>query len=121
MLSSNSGKEIPTSCQGRPAQRARRLAIFEAWNKNPDFKLVGREFGLTRIRVRQIVWKAIVSDGCRSDQARAWMAQLDGDGYWLSRYELGFAKSRSDLEQLNISSDGSTNTGRRVSQSKSIM
>ena len=95
MLSSESGQQILGSHQRRLAHRARRLAIFDAWNKNPHFNLVGQEFGLTRVRVRQIVWKAIVSDGCRSDQARAWMAQLDEDGYWLRRYELGFAKSGS--------------------------
>jgi hypothetical protein len=71
------------------------LAIFEAWNKNPSFTAVGLEFGLARMRVHQIVWKAIVWDGRRSDQARAWLARLDDDGYWLRRYERGFTKSRS--------------------------
>jgi hypothetical protein len=78
------------------------MAIFEAWNKNPNFTAVGREFGLARMRVHQIVWKAIVWDGCRSDQARAWMARLDNEGYWLRRYESGFTREGSDQRQSTL-------------------
>ena len=50
---------------------------------------IGRKFGLTRIRTRQIVLKAVMGDGCRSERARAWMAQIDETGFWLSRYDAG--------------------------------
>jgi hypothetical protein len=93
MLNANFGKEISRGDQRRLMQRARRVAIFEAWDKNPSFAAVGRELGLPGRRVRQIVWKAVVSDGCRSDRARAWMARLDTDGYWLRRYEADFRAS----------------------------
>jgi hypothetical protein len=78
------------------------LTIFETWNQNPNFSAIARALGLTKARVHQIVWKAIVSDGCRSDQARAWMAQLDADGYWLNRYEAGFGKSKSTSRRVGI-------------------
>ena len=79
----------------RLAQRARRRAIFQAWSQNPNFNAIAREFDLTSGRVRQILWKAIVSDGCRSDQACAWMVQAAADGHWLRRYEAGFSNPAS--------------------------
>jgi len=76
----------------REAQRLRRLAIFREWDKGGTFAEIGRKFGLTRIRTHQIVLKAVLGDGCRSERARAWMGQLDEEGYWLSRYDAGFQK-----------------------------
>jgi len=92
MSNSSASRPVLNGLPVRAAQRERRLEIFLAWNRNPNFTAVGREFGLTRMRVHQIVWKAIVWDGCRSDQARDWMARLDPDGYWLRRYEAHFKK-----------------------------
>ena len=76
----------------REAQRRRRLAIFREWDKGGTFAEVGRRFGLTHVRTREIVLKAVMGDGCRSERARAWMAQLDEEGYWLSRYDARFQK-----------------------------
>ena len=76
----------------REAQRLRRLAIFREWDKGGTFAEVGRKFGLTHVRTREIVLKAVMGDGCRSERARAWMARLDEEGYWLSRYDAGFQK-----------------------------
>jgi len=76
----------------RDAQRLRRLAVFREWDKGGTFAEVGRKFGLTRIRTHQIILKAVMGDGCRSERARAWMAQLDEKGFWLSRYDAGFEK-----------------------------
>ena len=76
----------------REQHRLRRLAVFQAWDKGGTFADVGREFGLTGVRTRQIVLKAVMSDNCRSERARAWMAQLDTDGYWLARYDRGFQR-----------------------------
>jgi hypothetical protein len=79
----------------REQQRSRRLTIFSRWSDGgTTFAEVGREFGLTRMRTRQIILKAVMDDGCRSERARAWMAQLDTDGYWLRRYEANFKKGR---------------------------
>jgi hypothetical protein len=76
----------------REAQRRRRLAVFREWDKGGTFAEAGRKFGLTGTRTREIVLKAVMGDGCRSDRARAWMARLDEEGYWLSRYDAGFQK-----------------------------
>lgn len=76
----------------REAQRLRRLAIFREWDKGGTFAEVGRKFSLTHVRTREIVLKAVMGDGCRSERARAWMARLDEEGYWLSRYDAGFQK-----------------------------
>jgi len=76
----------------REAQRLRRLAIFREWDKGGTFAEVGRKLGLTHVRTREIVLKAVMGDGCRSERARTWMARLDDKGYWLSRYDTGFHK-----------------------------
>jgi hypothetical protein len=76
----------------RAAQRRRRLAVFREWNKGGTFAEIGRKLGLTGIRTREIVLKAVMGDGCRSERARAWMARLDKEGYWLSRYDAEFQK-----------------------------
>jgi len=73
----------------REAQRLRRLAVFREWDRGGSFAEVGRKFGLTGARTREIVLKAVMGDGCRSERAGAWMAQLDEQGYWLSRYDAG--------------------------------
>jgi hypothetical protein len=99
----------------REAQRRRRLAVFREWNKGGTFAEAGRKFGLTRIRTHEIVLKAVMGDGCRSDRARAWMARLDKEGYWLSRYDAGFQKglwknkkSRSPAIRAKTSSSSET-------------
>ena len=76
----------------REAQRLRRLAVFQEWDKGGTFAEIGRKLGLTGIRTREIVLKAVMGDGCRSERARAWMARLDETGFWLNRYESGFPK-----------------------------
>jgi hypothetical protein len=86
----------------REAQRLRRLEIFQEWDKGGTFAEIGRKFGLTRIRTRQIVLKAVMGDGCRSERARAWMAQVDEEGFWLSRYEAGFQKSSRETKKSRL-------------------
>ena len=76
----------------REAQRRRRRAIFREWDKGGTFAEVGRKFSLTHVRTREIVLKAVMGDGCRSERARTWMARLDDKGYWLSRYDARFQK-----------------------------
>ena len=78
----------------RAAQRARRVAIFSEWNTGTTFVEVAKRLGLAPRRVRQIVLKAVIDDGCRSKRARAWMAQMDKQGYWLSRYDAHFRRGR---------------------------
>jgi hypothetical protein len=90
------GERISASTGKKPglreAQRLRRLAVFLEWDKGGTFAEIGRKFGLTRIRTREIVLKAVMGDGRRSERARAWMARLDETGFWLNRYESGFHK-----------------------------
>jgi len=83
----------------REAQRVRRLEIFQEWDKGGTFAEIGRKFGLTRARTRQIVLKAVMGDGCRSERARAWMAQVDEEGFWLSRYDAGFGERLAGDEE----------------------
>ena len=78
----------------REAQRLRRRAIFREWDKGGTFAEIGRKFGLTRIRTRQIVLKAVMGDGCRSERARAWMAQLDEKGFGSAVMMRDFRKAR---------------------------
>ena len=87
--------EAPANDERRSAraeQRARRASIFKLWSKGGSFAGVGKALGLTRARSHQIVWKAIVDDGLRSERARAWMAKLDAGGYWLKRYDEEFRR-----------------------------
>ena len=84
----------------REAQRLRRLEIFQEWDKGGTFAEIGRKFGLTRIRTRQIVLKAVMGDGCRSERARAWTAQIDETGFWLSRYDARFHLAGDEEEPL---------------------
>jgi hypothetical protein len=65
---------------------------------------IGRKFGLTRIRTRQIVLKAVMGDGCRSERARAWMAQVDEEGFWLSRYDAGCQKGSRKTKKSPLAS-----------------
>ena len=88
----------------REAQRLRRLEIFLEWDKGGTFAEIGRKFGLTRIRTRQIVLKAVMGDGCRSERARAWMAQVDEEGFWLSRYDAGFQKGSRETKKSPLAS-----------------
>ena len=67
------------------------------------FAEIGRKFDLTRIRTRQIVLKAVMGDGCRSERARAWMAQIDETGFWLSRYD-DFRKATRETKKTPLAS-----------------
>lgn len=85
----------------RTEYRERRQALFEAWSTGTDScAQVGGQFGVSSIRARQIIWKAIVTDGCRSPRARELMEKADSDGYWLRRYDANF--QNSDEHQLSI-------------------
>jgi hypothetical protein len=89
-------KQLRRAVKGRTGRRAeearqRRLEIFRVWSEGGSFREVGEKFGLSRVRANQIVWKAIVWDGARSDRAREYAARLDSDGYWLKRYDQGFS------------------------------
>jgi hypothetical protein len=99
----------------RAAQRRRRLAVFREWNKGGTFAEIGRKLGLTGIRTREIVLKAVMGDGCRSERARAWMAQLDKEGFWLSRYDARFhkgsrKKTKSRLRAVRAKTSSSPET-----------
>ena len=102
------GERVSASREKKPglreAQRQRRLAIFREWNKGGTFAEIGRKLGLTRIRTHEIVLKAVTGDGCRSERARAWMAQLDEKGYWLSRYDAGFQKGSRERMKSPVTS-----------------
>jgi hypothetical protein len=94
----------------RETQRLRRLAIFREWDKGGTFAEVGRKFSLTHVRTREIVLKAVMGDGCRSERARAWMARLDEEGFWLSRYDAGFQKGSRKQKKSRLRVPTKTST-----------
>jgi hypothetical protein len=91
-ISANEADDTKEKLSRRAAQRARRIAIFHEWDEGTTFVEVGKRLGLAPRRVRQIVLKAVIDDGCRSNRARAWMAHIDKEGYWLSRYDADFRR-----------------------------
>jgi hypothetical protein len=88
----------------RDEMRRRRVMVFEAWSSGGTFADIGREFGLSPQRARQIVFKAVVDDGARSDRARKWFSVMSGDGHWLRRYDIGFARQRQQAPSAPCSS-----------------